>query len=126
MPVQVTFPFLLLFLLFVHFPVRLSAIPLSLPAGSKLCSARGVAISSIPAISASVPVFGRNFVIGPGFLLIPCKLLTMITGGQFIELVDLLPDNLKANEVETQTSLDGKLEVALARKRTVEFQDVLT
>ena len=43
-----------------------------------------------------------------------------------MELVDLLPDNLKVNESETQTFLEGKLVVAPARKRTVEIQDILT
>ena len=44
----------------------------------------------------------------------------------FVELADLLPDNLKANESETQTFLEGKLMVTPARKRIVEIQDILT
>ena len=53
-------------------------------------------------------------------------MVTKITTGLFVELADLLPDNLKANESETQTFLEGKLVVAPARKRIVEIQDILT
>ena len=42
-------------LLFAHSPVRLSAIPLSLAAGSKLLGVGDFAVSSIPAVSALVP-----------------------------------------------------------------------
>ena len=89
-------------------------------------SVRGVPFSSFPTISSTAPVVGKDFVIGPGYSPIPHKLANKITSGQFVELADLLPDNLKVNESETQTFLEGKLMVAPARKRTVEIQDILT
>ena len=89
-------------------------------------SLRGVPFSSFPTISSTAPVVGKDFVIGPGYSPIPHKLANKITSGQFVELADLLPDNLKVNESETQTFLEGKLVVAPARRRTVEIQDILT
>ena len=83
-------------------------------------------MSAFPTISVSSAAVGKDFVIGPGYSPIPHKLVTKITSGLFVDLVDLLPDNLKANESETQTFLEGKLVVALARKRIVEIQDILT
>lgn len=83
-------------------------------------------MSAFPAISVSSAAVGKDFVIGPGYSPIPHKLVTKITTGLFVELEDLLPDNLKANKSETQTFLEGKLVVAPARKRIVEIQDILT
>jgi len=45
---------------------------------------------------------------------------------QFVELADLLLNNLKTNETETQTFLDGKLVVTPAHKPVMEIQDILT
>lgn len=85
------------------------------------------AMSSLPTFSAlATPVVRKDFIIGLGYSPIPHKLVLKITTGQFIELTDLLVDNLKANEPETQMFLEGKLVVALARKRTIEIQDILT
>ena len=49
------------------------------------------------------------FVVGTGYSPIPEKLVTKITTGQFIDLADLLVDNLKVQETGPQTYLDGKL-----------------
>ena len=99
---------------------------LPLPSGSGSQTAGGGGVSAFPAISVSSAAVGKDFVIGPGYSPIPHKLVTKITTGLFVELEDLLPDNLKANESETQTFLEGKLVVAPARKRIVEIQDILT
>lgn len=45
---------------------------------------------------------------------------------QFVELADLLLNNLKTNETEIQTFLDGKLVVTPANKPVMEIQDILT
>ena len=86
----------------------------------------GAVTSSFPAISNSAPLAGREFVIGPGYSLISNKLVSKIISGQFVELADLLPDNLKITEPENQTFLDGKIVVAPARRRSIEIQDILT
>ena len=98
---------------------------LPLPSGLGSPTVRGGVVSAFPAISVSSAVFGKDFVIGPGYSPIPHKLVTKITTGLFVELADLLPDNPKANESEMQTFLEGKLVVAPARKRIVEIQDIL-
>ena len=77
--------------------------------------------SAAVAISVSSAAVGKDFVIGPVYSPIPHKLVTKITTGLFVELADLLPNNLKANESETQTFLEGKLVVAPACKRIVEI-----
>ena len=99
---------------------------LPLPSGSGSPTVGGGVVSAFPAISVSSAAVGKDFVIGPGYFPIPHKLVTKITTGLFVELANLLPDNLKANESETQTFLEGKLLVAPARKRIVEIQDILT
>ena len=60
-------------------------------------------MSSFPTILSMAPLVGKDFVIGHGYSPIPHKLANKITSSQFIELADLLPNNLKANESETQT-----------------------
>ena len=59
----------------------------------------GGAVSAFPAISVSSAAVGKDFVIGPGYFPIPHKLVTKITTGLFVDLADLLPDNLKANDL---------------------------
>ena len=99
---------------------------LPIPSGSGSPTVRGGVVSAFPAISVSSAAVGKDFVIGPGYSPIPHKLVTKITTGLFVDLADLLPDNLKANESETQMFLEGKLVIASARKRIVEIQDILT
>lgn len=65
----------------------------------------------------------KDFVIGRAYS--PIQLASKIMSSQFIELVDLLPDDLKANESETQMFLEGKLVVTPAQKSTVEIQDII-
>ena len=99
---------------------------LPLPSGSGSPAVGGGVVSAFPAISVSSAAVGKDLVISPGYSPIPHKLVTKITTGLFVKLADLLPNNLKANESETQTFLEGKVVVALARKRIVEIQDILT
>ena len=68
----------------------------------------------------------RPFVVGPGYSPIPEKLVTKIRTGQFIDLADLLAENLKAQETEPHTYLDGKLLVSSSKKRVQEITDIMT
>ena len=61
-----------------------------------------------------MPSVGKAFVVGPGYAQILGKLLAKITSDAFIELA------------KPHTYLDGKLLIALARKRVVEITDILT
>ena len=66
------------------------------------------------------------FVVGPGYPTIPEKLVTKIRTGQFIDLADLLAKNLKAQETEPQSYLDGKRLVTSSKKRIQEITDIVT
>ena len=63
--------------------------------------------------------------VGPGYCPIPEKLVTKIKAGQFNDLLDLLPKNVKAQDSEPQTYLDGKLLVS-TKKRVQEITDIAT
>ena len=84
--------------------------------------------SSIPATSTIcvVPSLNRPFVVGPGHSPIPEKLVTKIRTGKFVDLADLLAENLKAQESEPHTYLDGKLLVSSSKKRVQEITDIIT
>ena len=73
-----------------------------------------------------MPSVGKAFVVGPGYAPIPGKLVAKITSGAFVELADLLAENIRTQEAEPHTYLDGKLLVAPAKKRVVEINDILT
>ena len=79
-----------------------------------------------PGNSTFAPSVGKAFVVGPGYAPIPAKLVTKITSGVFVELADLLAENLRAQESKPHIYLDGKLVVSPARKRVVEITDILT
>ena len=72
------------------------------------------------------PSVGKTIVVGPGYAPFTGKLVAKITSGAFVELVDLLAENIRAQEAEPHTYLDGKLLVAPAKKRVVEIPDILT
>ena len=79
--------------------------------------------SLVPSTSSPTlaPSVGKAFVVGPGYAPIPWKLVAKITSGAFNELADLLAENIRAQESEPHTYLDGKLLVAPAKKRVVEI-----
>ena len=90
-------------------------------------------VSSLPSstrttsvFSSTLPTLGKAFLLGPGYTPIPYKLVAKITGGQFIELVDLLLDNIKDQDVEPQAYLEGKLLVTGTKKRVMETTDIVT
>ena len=65
---------------------------------------------STPTLAHSVTSFlHKTFVVGPGYSPIPEKLVTKIKAGQFVDLVDLLPENVKAQDSEPQMYLEGNL-----------------
>ena len=72
------------------------------------------------------PPLGKAFVVGPGYSPIPEKLVAKIRTGLFVELADLLAENLKTEEVEPQTFLDGKLVVSSTKKWVTEITDIIT
>ena len=84
--------------------------------------------SLVPSTSSPTlaPSVGKAFVVGPRYAPIPGKLIAKITSGAFVELADLLAENIRAQEAEPHTYLDGKLLVAPSKKRVVEITDILT
>ena len=58
--------------------------------------------------SSTFPNLNEAFVVGPGYAPVPYKLLSKITGGLFVDLADLLPDNIQAQEIEPLTVFGGK------------------
>ena len=84
--------------------------------------------SLVPSTSSPTlaPSVGKAFVVGQSYAPIPGKLVAEITSGAFVELADLLAENIRAQEAEPHTYLDGKLLVAPAKKRVVEITDILT
>lgn len=70
--------------------------------------------------TASTPVSSSSmiepFVLGPSYSPILEKLVVNIQSGQFVDLADLLAENLKAQDVEPQTYLDGKLLVSSTKE----------
>ena len=99
----------------LRLPAFVSMFP-SVPAITSCNSSRPVAAFTSPVMVTHVtvtfsgldspvfsPLFNTAFVVGPGHALIPAKLVSKITGGQFVDLVDLLSANLHSNEHEPQT-----------------------
>ena len=82
-----------------------------------------VPLTSSPTFAPSVV---KAFVVGPSYAPMPGKLGAEITSGAFVELADLLAENISVQEAKPRTYLDGKLLVAFAKKRVVEITDILT
>ena len=86
----------------------------------------GGSLSGAAANFSTLPTQNKAFAISPGYVPVPYKLVAKITGGQFIELADLLPDSIRAQEIEPQAFLEGKLAVAGSKKRIVEIENIVT
>ena len=56
----------------------------------------------------------------------PYKLVSNITAEHFVDLADLLPDNIRAQEIELQAFLEGKLVVSESKKRVNKIADIVT
>ena len=76
--------------------------------------------------STFTPSVGKAIVASPSYVPIPAKLVAKITSGIFLELADLLAENLRAQESEPHTYLDGTFVVSAVRKRAVEITNILT
>ena len=50
--------------------------------------------------SSTFPNLNKAFVVGPGYAPVPYELVSKITAGLFVDLADLLPDNVRAQEIE--------------------------
>ena len=73
---------------------------------------------STPTLAHSVAsLLHKPFVVGPGYSPIPEKLVTKIKAG--------LPENIKAQDSEPQTYLDGKLLVS-TKRRVRDITDIVT
>ena len=94
----------------------------ALPATSQFVSPAFSTPALAPSVASSLH---KPFVVGPGYSPIPAKLVTKIRAGQFVDLADLLPENVKAQDSEPQSYLDGKLLVS-TKKRVREITDIVT
>ena len=112
-----------------YLPVGIPVVPrASQPPVLALSAPSLFAHSSVPSTSSLTlaPLVRKAFVAGPGYAPIPEKLVAKITSGAFVELADLLAENICAQEAEPPTYLDGNLLVAPAKKRVVEINHILT
>ena len=82
--------------------------------------------------SLSLPSAGISsaFILGPGRPPIPSKLVTQILGNKFIELSELLPENLESPSCESSSfTIEGGAIVPITKvssKRKQEITDILT
>ena len=65
-------------------------------------------VADRPAVPA-LPVVDQPFVVGPGFLPVPAKLVAQIVVGKYVDLNQLLAINLVQKDTEPQLFLDGHL-----------------
>ena len=81
---------------------------------------------AIASVSSTFPSLYKAFVVGPGYAPVPYKIVSKIMAGLFVDLADLQPDNIRAQEIESQAFLEGKLVVSGSKKRVVEIADIVT
>ena len=62
--------------------------------------------------------------VGPGYAVVPYKFVSKIAVGLFVDLADLLPDNIRAQDIEPQAFFEGKLVVSGSKKRVAEIVDI--
>ena len=75
---------------------------------------------------AQTPILQQPFVVGPGFSLVPAKLVSQIVAGKFVELHELLSTNLVLNEPEPQLLFDGRLVLTSTPKKPKRRVDDIT
>ena len=96
-----------------------SSANLPVVAGGSCGGATGTEFSTFPNLN-------KAFVVGPGYAPVPYKLVSKITAGLFVDLADVLSDNIRAQEIEPQAFLEGKLVVSGSKKRVIEIADIVT
>ena len=67
-------------------------------------------------VSSAFPRLNKAFVVGSGCAPVWYKLLSTITARVFVHLADLLPDNIRAQEIQPQAILEGKLLILGSKK----------
>ena len=85
----------------------------ALPATSQFVSPVFSTPTLVHSVTSSLP---KPFVVGPGYSPIPEKLVTKTKARQFVDLADLLSENVKAQDSEPQMYLDGKLLVSTKKR----------
>ena len=76
--------------------------------------------------SSTFPNLNKAFVVGPGYAPVPYKIVSKITARLFVDLADLFPDNIRAQEIEPQACFEGKLAVSGSKKRVIKITDIIT
>ena len=108
---------------------HLAVLRLSLPATSSanLPVVVGGSCDGATGTESSIfPNLNKAFLVGPGYAPVPYKLFSKITAGHFVDLADLLTDNIRAQEIEPQAFLEEKLVVSGSKKRVIEIADIVT
>ena len=59
--------------------------------------------------SHNAPPLNQPFVVGHGYLPIPYKVVAQVIAGKYINMEDLLPENILVQEPEPQLLMDGHL-----------------
>ena len=67
-------------------------------------------------VSFTFPSLNKAFVVGPGCAPVRYKLVSTITARLYVHLADLLPDNIRAQEIEPQAILERKLMISGSKK----------
>ena len=106
-----------------------AAPPIANSIGSSIMSARPFWNSSNgqqPPVPAA-PALNQSFVVGPGYSPVPYKVVSQIISGKYINLEDLLPENISAQEPEPQLMFDGRLVFSPAPKKPKrQIADIVT
>ena len=94
----------------------------SLPAASVASALSKVAAGLLPTALSSapnVPVLQQSFVVAPGFLPVPPKLVSQIISGKFVELSELLSSNIVQTHSDSDPQLfsDGRLALTSSPKK---------
>ena len=67
-------------------------------------------------VSSTFPSLNKAFVVGPGCAPVRYKLVSTITARLCVHLADLLPDNIRAQEIEPQAILERELMISGSKK----------
>lgn len=74
-----------------------------------------VSHTAVPSLAA-LPL-QQPFVVGPGYSPVPYKVVSQITAGKYVNLEDLLAENIPPNEPEPQLWFDGRLVLSHTPKK---------
>ena len=77
-------------------------------------------------VSGLSALFDEHFVVGPGFSLIPRKLVNQIQAGKYIDLSELLTPNLIQAQSEPQLLFDGRVVLTATRKPRRKIEKIVS